>query len=338
MIEVKRRCVIFTPPEGAQYLMGDFTDWDERPIRLRGPLELELPCGAYVEYAFMRPGGEPIADADNPVRPRHPWYEYHRAVTLVGNGFRAPTESRPIEGTLSEHLLESPGRVRQQRYLVYEPPAPARSTVYVLDGAEYVSRLRFHQVVDALISAGRITPVRMVFLEPADRRAEYWLSEEYDDFLLRELLPHVERVRPTTSERAIWGASLGGLFACWTAWRHPDVFQKVGSQSGCFTAAPREGRPEASYYRDPQWLTERFSIEPARAIRFYVDTGQIEWLLAPNRRFAAALAERGYQHCYREHPSGHNWTTWEQGLELGLLYLFEDKTATAIGPRGPDRS
>jgi enterochelin esterase family protein len=92
-------------------------------------------------------------------------------------------------------------------------------------------------------------------------------------------------------------------FASWTAWRHPEVFQKVGSRSGCFTAAPREGGPDASYYRDPEWLAEHLSQEPARAIRFYVDTGQIEWLLAPNRRFAAVLAGRGYPHCYGEHPS-----------------------------------
>jgi enterochelin esterase-like enzyme len=96
----------------------------------------------------------------------------------------------------------------------------------------------------------------------------------------------------------------------------------VGSQSGCFTAAPRDGRTDASYYRDPEWLTELVSREPARPIRMYVDTGQIEWLVGPNRRFAAALADLGCLHWYREHPSGHNWTTWEQGLEEGLAWLF----------------
>jgi enterochelin esterase-like enzyme len=53
-----------------------------------------------------------------------------------------------------------------------------------------------------------------------------------------------------------------------------------------------------------------------------VQTGQIEWLLAPNRRFAAMLADKGYLHSYQELPGGHNWTTWEQGLEPGLVYLF----------------
>jgi enterochelin esterase-like enzyme len=98
----------------------------------------------------------------------------------------------------------------------------------------------------------------------------------------------------------------------------------VGSQSGCLTAAPRGGRPDANYHHDPEWLTDLFASAPARPVRLYVDTGQIEWLLASNRRFAAVLADRRYAHSYREHPSGHNWTTWEQGLEPGLLHLFGD--------------
>ena len=57
-------------------------------------------------------------------------------------------------------------------------------------------------------------------------------------------------------------------------------------------------------------------------MRFNAQTGQIEWLLAPNLRFADALADKGYLHSYEELPSGHNWATWEQGLEPGLKYLF----------------
>ena len=64
------------------------------------------------------------------------------------------------------------------------------------------------------------------------------------------------------------------------------------------------------------------SDTPRKLLRFYAQTGQIEWLLAPNRRFAAALADKGYPYSYEELPSGHNWATWEQGLEPGLKYLF----------------
>lgn len=321
MIEIDGHHVTFTPPPRAEYIIGDFTDWDERPLTLDGPLTLEFPCGAYVEYAFMDAAGEPLADPDNPVRPRHPWYEYHRALSLPGNTYREPSLSGR-QCTLSEHVLDSPSSGRRQRYWIYDPAEPARSTLYVLDGAEYHQRLRFQQVADGLAQAGQIMPIRVAFLEPHDRREDYWLSEEYEDFLLSELVPAAEHGRPPTSERAIWGASLGGLFASWVASRHPELFQKVGTQSGCFTAAPARNRPDADYYRDPEWLTEGLARETMRPLSFYVDTGQLEWLLAPNRRFAAMLADRGYRHCYREHPSGHNWTTWEQGLAPGLRFLF----------------
>lgn len=322
LIQIDDQHVTFVPPQRAAYLMGDFTNWDEQPIPVDGPVTCEFPCGAYVEYAFLAHDGTPLADLDNPVRPHHPWYDYHRALTLRGNTFGAPTKQQPLRGTIAEHLLHSHDHGRRQRYWVYEPPAPARSTLYVLDGGEYKRRLGVHLVADALITAGRIHPIRMVLMEPSDRKEEYWLSEPYEAFLLAELLPNVERHHPQPEGRAIWGASLGGLFASWVAWRHPDVFQKVGCQSGCFTAAPRTGRSDASYYHDPEWLTELVANGPAWPLRLYVDTGQIEWLLAPNRRFVAALTDRGYRHCYRERPSGHNWTTWEQGLEPGLLYLF----------------
>jgi hypothetical protein len=49
MIEIGERCVTFTPPEGAAYLIGDFTDWDERPLPIPEPVTIEFPEGAYVE-------------------------------------------------------------------------------------------------------------------------------------------------------------------------------------------------------------------------------------------------------------------------------------------------
>ncbi len=118
------------------------------------------------------------------------------------------------------------------------------------------------------------------------------------------------------------------MISAWLAWRNPLVFTKVGSQSGCFTADP-EGNDE---YHDPEWLTDQFANASHRPVRFYLETGQLEWLLAPNRRFAAMLADKGYVHDYRERPSGHNWATWEQGLEPGLKYLFGVHNRPSLSP------
>ena len=48
----------------------------------------------------------------------------------------------------------------------------------------------------------------------------------------------------------------------------------------------------------------KFAASEPLPVRFYLGTGQIEWLLAPNRRFAAMLVDKGYPHCYKERPGG----------------------------------
>ena len=84
MIEIKGRQVTFVPPAEAQYLIGDFTDWQERPVPISGPLTLEFPPGAYVEYAFLDNQGRPFADPDNPKAAQNPWWTYPRAIELPG--------------------------------------------------------------------------------------------------------------------------------------------------------------------------------------------------------------------------------------------------------------
>lgn len=318
MIEIQGRYVTFLPPRDATYLMGDFTDWDQAPLPILGPLTIEFPEGAYVEYAFLDTNKCPLPDPTNPTIPKNPWYDYHRSFTLPHNRFQSPPRPHIFRGSISDHTIHSKVFQTERTYYVYEPPIPPVATLYVQDGEAYYRKLRFHEVAEALIEQNVVRPLRLVLIEPHDRTAEYWFNECYEAFLLTELLPVVEQRYGVTSERGLWGASLGGLVSAWLAWRNPQLFAQVASQSGCFTAAPQGG----DYYHDPEWLTEQFATTTRRLLRFYVETGQIEWLLAPNRRFAAMLADKGYSHSYQERPSGHNWATWEQGLEPGLKYLF----------------
>jgi hypothetical protein len=52
MIEIQERCVRFTPPEGAASLIGDFTDWDERPFPIPEPVTIEFPEGPLSNRRF----------------------------------------------------------------------------------------------------------------------------------------------------------------------------------------------------------------------------------------------------------------------------------------------
>jgi enterochelin esterase-like enzyme len=323
MIEIQNQLVRFVAPDHVAYLMGDFTDWDERPIPIQEgkSITLEFPRGAYVEYAFLDAHQRPLADSANPQKPKYPWYDYHRAFTLPHNHFQMPPFSQILRGQVTTHTIHSRVLGQQRTYYVYEPPQHPTGTLYIQDGEAYCQKLQFHRIAEALLEQFHINPIRMVFIEPLDRKLEYWFNRHYEAFLLDEILPAVSHHYGVTKEQGLWGASLGGLISTWMAWRNPLTFSKVGSQSGCFTAHP-EGEDE---YHDPEWLTAQLYAAEHKPLRCYVQTGQIEWLLAPNRRFAAMLADKGYSHMYKELPGGHNWTTWEQGLAPGLVYLFEKR-------------
>ena len=242
-----------------------FTDWDDKLIPLKGAVTYEFPRSAYVEYAYFDADKQPIADPTNPVRPKHPWHDFDRALTLPLNDFKEPPRPHTYRGHVYDHRMFSRVFDSQRTYYVYEPYLPPVATLYVHDGEGYYHKLCFHKVVEALLERGEIHPVRLVMIEPQDREKEYWFNERYEMFLLQEMLPEVDRRYGITQERALWGASLGGMVSSWLAWRNPHVFTKVGSQSGCFTADP-EGGDE---YHDRQWLTEQFAKTSHQPVRFY---------------------------------------------------------------------
>ncbi|MBZ5681149.1 MAG: esterase family protein [Acidobacteriia bacterium] len=69
-------------------------------------------------------------------------------------------------------------------------------------------------------------------------------SVRYNDFFLREFIPHIERqyrIRAGRNNRAISGISMGGYGALRFAFAHPEMFSAVGAQSAALiTATPGE--------------------------------------------------------------------------------------------------
>jgi S-formylglutathione hydrolase FrmB len=54
----------------------------------------------------------------------------------------------------------------------------------------------------------------------------------YEDHVVGELVPHIDKRYPTTGRRSILGKSSGGYGALVLAMRHPEVFQAVACHSG----------------------------------------------------------------------------------------------------------
>ncbi|EYB68429.1 esterase [Deinococcus phoenicis] len=322
----------FTPPAGAAALVGDFTDWHKKPaLPVEGghPVTLTLPRGAWVEYAWLDAKGKAFADPDNPQRSLNPWWPYPRAA-VVGEYARHPLWLRPDAARRgTAHRLTWAGTVFSgtRRAIVYTPhghdPAHPTPVYYIQDGVAFYRTGKLGEVMDRAVEAGLAQGAVLVFVEPGDRSAEYYLNDRYLDFLREEVFPRVEGEFVTVSERGLWGASLGGLISLYLGSGHPELFSRVVSHSGAFIARP--GAADAQGVIDTttagEWLRERLEQTPPRHLKTSLDTGTLEWLTGPNRRMAGMFADLGLQHQYREYPSGHNWVTWREALPEAFLYM-----------------
>ncbi|WP_407569652.1 alpha/beta hydrolase [Deinococcus altitudinis] len=333
-VSVSGMLATFTPPAGAVALIGDFTDWKKGaplPVVDGQPLTLVLPRGAWVEYAWLDATGEPFADPDNAVRSLNPWWTYPRA-TEIGTYSQHPLsmETAPVAAGQA-HRLSWDGGVFSgtRRAIVYTPPHydPAQTypVYYVQDGVAFYRTGKLGELQDRALAAGLTDPAVLVFVEPGERNEEYYLNDRYLEFLMQEVWPRVEgayNVSTQAAGRGLWGASLGGLISLYLGSRHPELFGRVVSHSGAFIARPgatRGGTIDTT--TAGEWLRETLEATPPRHLKVSLDTGTLEWLAAPNRRMAAAFADLGMQHQYREYQSGHNWVTWRSALPEALLYM-----------------
>lgn len=169
---------------------------------------------------------------------------------------------RVPKGVVTEHEWKDskifPGTVRQ--YFVYQPaqydPKEPCAVMVFQDGHSYMNPTgdcRATVVLDNLIAAREMPPVIGIFINPghvgnelpkepwksSNRSVEYdTLSDVYSRFLLDEILPEVAKTHNLTKDpeqRAICGASSGGICAWTVAWQRPDAFRKVVSFIGSFT-------------------------------------------------------------------------------------------------------
>ena len=174
-------------------------------------------------------------------------------------------DSSPIEGApqgkVTKHSWTStvfPGTIRD--YYVYVPAqydaAKPTAVMVFQDGHSYVSLkgdFRVPTVFDNLIHKKELPPIIGVFIDPghlgeslpenrwraSNRSFEYdTLSAQYSKLVLDEILPEVGKSYQLTNDpdqRAICGASSGGICAWTVAWQRPDAFHKVLSHIGSFT-------------------------------------------------------------------------------------------------------
>jgi enterochelin esterase family protein len=211
---------------------------------------------------------------------------------------------------------------------------------YMTDEHEY----RVPIVFDNLIHAKEMPVTIGVFVDPGHKRDqlpatrearataenrsfEYdTLSPEYANFVIDEILPHVEReygVKFTDDPagRAIGGQSSGAICAWTVAWERPDQFRKVASFIGSFTNI-RGGHIYPELIR---------KIDP-KPIRIFMQDGASDnrnrapnrnWVAA-NFKMAAALEEIDYDYKFVFGEGGHSGNHGGTIFPDAMRWLWRD--------------
>lgn len=220
---------------------------------------------------------------------------------------------------------------------MYTPPSFQKTDDYplliVFDGQAYTSQLIPGTVIlDNLIAANKIPPLIAVFVSSLDQKRRNLELPCYDlmvECLVQELLPWIHRHYPVSHDPAhiiVAGSSYGGLAAAYAAFRYPQNFGNVLSQSGAFWWA-KNGNSSG-------WLIDQFEKTPPLPIRFYLDVGDQETdsvggrmsMVEINRKLAAILKKKGNEVTFYEFNGGHEYECWRQTFATGLIALFARRT------------
>jgi len=105
---------------------------------------------------------------------------------------------------------------------------------------------------------------------------------------------------------------MGGVMTLYTAFRLPDIFGFVLSQSGAFC---RFGRDYVVFE-----LVRECKKKP---INLWMDIGKFDFqsLIQANHRMYELLVETGYNVTLHEYNAGHNYPAWRDNVWRGLEKL-----------------
>lgn len=250
-------------------------------------------------------------------------------------------EKIPPRRLITEHI-ESVEINDIRPYQVYLPANhdPKRAEPYplivIFDGEEYADSAAIPTVetLDNLTAAGKLPPVVAVFITQAPqprRNAELTNNQYFLDFVTKELLPYVRRDYHATADprqTVVIGSSTGGLAAAFFAFRRPDVYGNVLSQSGALWPGQTREDPWS------EWLTHQYETARKVPVHFVLQVGTLErWntpgnrlsILAANRHLRDVLLKKGNRVDYSEEGGGHEPLSWRGGLAEGLIQLLGAK-------------
>lgn len=211
----------------------------------------------------------------------------------------------------------------------YTTSTHAYELLVLFDGDSYITDIPAPVVLDNLVAAKKIKPAIAVMIDNSSNRlGDLANHAAFADFCAKELVPWMRakyRIKPGAASITLGGYSAGGLAAAYVAFKHPETFGNVLSQSGAFW----RGNEGAS--APGEWLTEEFRKSPKLPLRFVLDVGAKETQQVVNgavfvetvRRLRDVLQSKQYEVHYVEVPNAtHSPEHWRASFAGDLLYLL----------------
>ena len=245
----------------------------------------------------------------------------------------------------------------ERKYAIYLPPDYETSqrsypVLYLLHGGgdDQTGWVQFGEVLhiaDEAINAGEATPMVIVMPDANTGRRGYYndITGEwrYEDFFFEEFLPYIEqtyRIKGEKRYRAVAGLSMGGEGTFLFALHHPEMFSSacplsagtgplsIEDMKAYLDRREIKGGTDAeikAYYESQSvlFLIENMPEDQKKAVRWYIDCGDDDFLYEGNSLAHIAMRKKEIQHEFRTRDGGHTWTYWRAALPNVLAFISD---------------
>jgi enterochelin esterase-like enzyme len=244
----------------------------------------------------------------------------------------------------------------ERKFAIYLPPGYESSqrsypSMYLLHGSgdDQTGWVQFGEVLnitDKAIEDGKATPMIIIMPDATAGRQGYFNDIKgdwnYEDFFFKELIPYVEktyRIKSDKRFRAVSGLSLGGGGTFMYALHRPEMFSSacpLSAYVGPLTLEEAKTRIKRQSPNVADTVIERYharhnaislinniSDDQKKAVRWYIDCGDDDFLYEGNSLAHIAMKTKGIPHEYRVRDGGHSWTYWRDSLPKVLEFVSQ---------------
>lgn len=312
------------------HVAGDFNGWSSNEntmTRIDGTdfryLTKVFETDARLDYKYVRNGSQWMLD---PLNPNTCTGGYGPNSELSMGDYVQPIEIQYNEtiphGDVENFTFNSSILNNNRTIYVYTPPdynnlPDAYFPVMIVnDGGEYLNLAKMDNILDYLISQQAIKNMIVVFVNPVNRNVEYDMNLEYANFIVTEIIPHIQEDYRTLTGPEDWGimgASLGGLISVYISHLFPNVFGHCGSHSGYFPSA----------------IQSLIEADMNVGTHYYLDWGTYEnTIMETNSALLNILLDKDYIVETQEFHEGHSWGSWRAHTDNILTLFFPLETVS----------